>query len=1182
MSREVEELFKEQLVMYPHLKNIRNKLWASDSKSRVSVMIGAGFSTNAKKIEDSFEGMAVWNDLRNRLIQDLAHHSNIESKDVLEIGQIYVKEYGRASLDEILKEAIPDDNYEPDDLHYNLLNLPWADIYTTNYDTLLERAKRLVYERNYEVIYDISDIPSSVQPRIIKLHGSFPANRPFIFTADDYNNYPEKFSPFVNMVQQSIMETTLVLVGFSGDDPNFNRWTTWVLENLGDHMPKIYMIGYGQEHRKLQLECKGITLIDFKEIYQNHEKPFYSMFTDIFEFLSYRKREEKTKWPHRIYHEKMDIDNLIYNRETYPGWIIAPDEVRRKYAKYIRNFARNYILNNLTGDYNEEIALYLNEILWCYEKFIIPLDKDIRESLIKFIDDQDKTKKIDQTFLFLILRLLKEARLNFSLEEFDKYTNILSKATLNKEQQHSFSYEKILYHLNFNNIDVVDKLMQAWDVDSKEIIWGIKKATIFSRIKERNRAKEMFEEYLQTIRRLLAIKPDDFRLLSLESIVLCSLHTALDERDYGYDRLRYLSSMYCDINKEFNRTVVSIKKYENKLGTTKKRGFDPRIQSSSTKYGDYMTSEIFDSFAVSQIQETYALALNDNMQYDLALENLDIIYPLYSQIRRMSCVKVKEIDRIFPREFVYQLDSYNLNILVKILENTLSREYKSNMNSDLSLEILSRIYFALSVAEQKKVDLKVIQFIDEQKVITISDKGTLNKVIERIFFAKNREDSKVFCQQLINLKIKNQKHKNGSVDTTSFFDPFLIFLRGLNKLSDISLSEEQLNSLFHDLNNKLDDGFRESALIRLTFLTLTNSLSEKYYKKFVNNIQILPAKNQNGISNFIFGSVFDKIIHSDEPNKRDYRSFLKRDIPTFYHQGVFSYGTALDDYFNELKGIVPDFIDSKEKQIPKCEIYNTWLDKFYKWWESQKKGLLRSLDQSDAFLGDYDYLLPVIILLKNNIWGTIPEHYLNQEDKNKIKQIFFEINEQRFDVSFYLIPCLVRLNIPIHHSIKDVLNGLLDRNIEKVKVCANTIGEYLIFIDKGEITDTPSLVKTELLNAMKYSNQEVLKTIVDAVSYTFEFAANIFDIDDCDVIINYLQNYLEGIKKGYIEVSTREDFELLDSFSKMIAYMCKNRFEIVDNRLDEWKEYICSHRLPEVRRHTDIFHNQKSRKKVTN
>ncbi|MDN9012860.1 hypothetical protein [Brevibacillus laterosporus] len=64
--------------MYPHLKGIRNKLWMEDGKSRVSVMIGAGFSLNAKKIEASFSGMALWNDLKNRLLKNLSHHQNIQ------------------------------------------------------------------------------------------------------------------------------------------------------------------------------------------------------------------------------------------------------------------------------------------------------------------------------------------------------------------------------------------------------------------------------------------------------------------------------------------------------------------------------------------------------------------------------------------------------------------------------------------------------------------------------------------------------------------------------------------------------------------------------------------------------------------------------------------------------------------------------------------------------------------------------------------------------------------------------------------------------------------------------------------------------------------------------------------------------------------------------------------------
>ena len=72
-----------------------------------------------------------------------------------------------------------------------------------------------------------------MRPRIAKLHGSFPSNRPFIFTEEDYRTYPRRFAAFVNLVQQSMMENVFCLLGFSGDDPNFLYWTGWVRDHLG-------------------------------------------------------------------------------------------------------------------------------------------------------------------------------------------------------------------------------------------------------------------------------------------------------------------------------------------------------------------------------------------------------------------------------------------------------------------------------------------------------------------------------------------------------------------------------------------------------------------------------------------------------------------------------------------------------------------------------------------------------------------------------------------------------------------------------------------------------------------------------------------------------------------------------------------------------------------------------------
>lgn len=1176
LSIDVEKLFEEKLVMYPHLKNIRDKLWASDSRSRVTLMVGAGFSLNAEKIEESFEEMAVWNDLKEKLVQDLKHHLDIEYKDVLDIGQIYVNEYGRARLDEILKEAIPDDNYEPDELHYNLLKLPWADIYTTNYDTLLERAKKHIYERNYQVIYDISDIPSSVQPRIIKLHGSFPANRPFIFTTKDYDQYPERFSPFVNMVQQSIMETTFVLIGFSGDDPNFHKWTTWVLKNLGEHMPKIYMIGYGQKYRKAELEAKGITLIDFEEVYRGSETPFYSMFNDLFDFLAYKQREEKTKWPHRNYKTK-DIDNFKYNRETYPGWVVMPDEIRRKYAKVVLVYGREYLSTISNKEIDDNMIRALTEILWGYEKFSIPLDYNVHKQFQKLLEklkdkeDKEDRKRKDQILFHLVLRLLREARLDCNQLDFEKYQTILENLKLNNEQKHHLTHEKILYYLNFNDIEVVESLMDEWKVGLKEIEWGIKKASLFIRLNETNKAKKMLETYLQTIRSLLAIKPDDYRLLSLESIALHNRNRIMRQWDYGYDRLKYLNTKYCDIVKEFNRTIISIKKYGNNFGTKKKRGFDPGTATITSSFGDYLNQELLDSFAVLQMKEIFDLSLTDEGQYDLALINLEINHPLYSQIIRMNRVKMKKIDELFSREIVYQLDDYKLSVLVRILMNVISNKSKSPMDLNGALEILSRIYFALPLEVQRDVDAKIFQFINEKQNIATVDIEILQRIIKRMAFSKNKGDAKSFFEKLMSISIRSQANKDQSFYKNRFFEPFLIIFHTRERVSHLEISDKQLLYLFTELKNKTDYSIREVALIRLTFLALTNSLPKHYYDRFISDIESEIKDRKYGLSDFIPYSIFDMLIHQNEaPSVALQEDFVKKEIPKFYEGNIISIGRDLS-YFNELTQIMLDYIGSQKKRIPEFTTYKEWLGKFYRWWESQKAGLLKKPDQTDDFLPSPDYLFTLIIILKNHIWGSIPKEYLDEGDIKKAKQVFVEIDEKRPDLSLYLVPCFERLNIDINYSLKDILYGLQDSDIEKVKVSANLLYDYLVFIDKKEVQEEITTIKTELFNMIKYGSQEILKVAVDTLFYTIKNVPDVIETRDCEFIIDQVNNYLKRIKDGNVKILVADDFELIASFSKIIAYICKNKSEVTGNKLDEWKEYIRNHRLPEVRIQTDIL-----------
>ena len=135
----------------------------------------------------------------------------------------------------------------------------------------MERAASQLLEYRYNVVLETSDISRRHRPRIVKLHGTFPSNGPFILTEEDFRTYPQNFAAFVNLVQQSIMENVFCLVGFSGDDPNFLSWSGWVRDNLMQHRPRIYLCGVlnlrdGQ--RKMLYE-RGVIPIDLSVLFAN-------------------------------------------------------------------------------------------------------------------------------------------------------------------------------------------------------------------------------------------------------------------------------------------------------------------------------------------------------------------------------------------------------------------------------------------------------------------------------------------------------------------------------------------------------------------------------------------------------------------------------------------------------------------------------------------------------------------------------------------------------------------------------------------------------------------------------------------------------------------------------------------------------------------------------------------------
>ena len=183
-------------------------------------MVGSGFSRNAVPVRPNVGNLPTWDQVASKLHEELYPHEGSGGyHDPLRTAQEYEAAFGRTELHDALRKLVPHEGYNPSSAHARLLNLPWADIYTTNWDDLLERASNNITEGDYSAITSTDQIPMETRPRIVKLHGSLPGQFPLIVTDEDYRTYPTKFAPFVNTVQQAMMETMFFLVGFSRRRP---------------------------------------------------------------------------------------------------------------------------------------------------------------------------------------------------------------------------------------------------------------------------------------------------------------------------------------------------------------------------------------------------------------------------------------------------------------------------------------------------------------------------------------------------------------------------------------------------------------------------------------------------------------------------------------------------------------------------------------------------------------------------------------------------------------------------------------------------------------------------------------------------------------------------------------------------------------------------------------------------
>ncbi len=502
-----------------------NELKQALNHNHAAVLIGSGFSLNADDVNPiEKHKMPMWYSLADSFCEKLG----IEIKnpdylktnhylDPLTLAEKVEAMYGRPFLDELLIEQMKDELHKPSELHKKLLSLPWNDVFTTNYDTLLERTLDEITNK-YRVVLDQTDLmysKSDGRSRIVKLHGSFPSTRPFIITKEDFRKYPYDHAPFVNTVQQSLLENTFCLIGFSGDDPNFLSWIGWIRDNLGNNSPKIYMVTKDpcdkiQEKMFLMRNVEHIVLQDVYGVEKEYPALLNAFLDDLLEQdEEYRNRRNTINWLDiknlpKFENGKEDVflNRIREIRRKYPGYITVP-YTRLKAVDYLLNCFREFFWRKKDEVISCELDIAY-EYCWLLNVACRPL-LGIEIEHIEAIVERHKGEQSKQSILRdVYFSLLYAYRMHGDNKSWEKEYDLLRNVCKDEQDILRLHYERIMYHFYNLQINDVEKLIDAF---SPSVVYPelmLNKSCIVALLGRYEEAERSLKENLAYVRRFVS------------------------------------------------------------------------------------------------------------------------------------------------------------------------------------------------------------------------------------------------------------------------------------------------------------------------------------------------------------------------------------------------------------------------------------------------------------------------------------------------------------------------------------------------------------------------------------------------------------------------------------------------------------------------------------------------------
>ena len=233
-----------------------------------TVLVGAGLSKEM--------GYPDWSGLLQRVREELGLS---DMGDLPLCAQYYIHTHSDPELQALIRAELGRVSEPiPSHCHRLLAALPLSEIWTTNYDNLIERSIG-DSARVYVDDQDLALTKTGSGCRVYKMHGSLDhEERPLVIARDHYIKYPDTHQRFWALLQASFLTKSFLFIGFGFEDPNFDQ-VFGIVRRRSYHTPRPHfaLMRKPKERQAMRLfdlrlsDLQGVgikvaTIEDYREI----------------------------------------------------------------------------------------------------------------------------------------------------------------------------------------------------------------------------------------------------------------------------------------------------------------------------------------------------------------------------------------------------------------------------------------------------------------------------------------------------------------------------------------------------------------------------------------------------------------------------------------------------------------------------------------------------------------------------------------------------------------------------------------------------------------------------------------------------------------------------------------------------------------------------------------------------